>query len=60
MKLNIVVLCRSCNSAKGERPFDLFFTAEEIVRALDHQRILLDIILKDETTIAIIHKWYRK
>jgi 5-methylcytosine-specific restriction endonuclease McrA len=60
IKLNIVVLCRSCNSAKGERPFDRFFTSDEIARARDYQRDLLDIMLNDENTITIIRKWYAR
>jgi len=60
IKLNIVVLCRSCNAAKGERPFDRFFTEDEIARALDYQHDLLDIILNNDATMDIVRKWYGK
>lgn len=60
IKLNIAVLCRSCNSSKGERDFKSFFTEEEIAKAMNFQRILLEWILSDATTMTIIRKWYRK
>ncbi|MDA7517542.1 hypothetical protein N8597_00040 [Akkermansiaceae bacterium] len=60
IKLNVVVLCRSCNSAKGERAFKSFFTREELTKAMGFQRHLLEWILNDATTMTIIRKWYRK
>jgi 5-methylcytosine-specific restriction endonuclease McrA len=33
--LNAVPLCRSCNSAKGHRPIESFFTADELQRIRD-------------------------
>lgn len=58
IKLNVVVLCRSCNAAKGEREFDAFFPSEEIVRALEYHNDLLEKILNNETTRDVIRKWY--
>lgn len=60
IKLNLVVLCRSCNAAKGERSFAAFFTKDQLERALAYHRKLLPTIIEDENTMSIVRKWYRK
>ena len=58
VKLNIIVLCRSCNSAKGEKVYNRFFKGNDITKALVHQSTLLNAILNDDVAKTIIRKWY--
>jgi 5-methylcytosine-specific restriction endonuclease McrA len=58
IKLNIAVLCRSCNASKGERDFKSFFTEEQLAKAMYCQRYLLEWVLNDATTMTVIRKWY--
>lgn len=59
IKLNIVVLCRSCNSIKGELSYLDFFTPAELARANEYQENLLLFVLHEENILRIIKKWYR-
>ncbi|MDE2717115.1 MAG: hypothetical protein OXI33_08870, partial [Chloroflexota bacterium] len=41
VKMNVVPLCRACNSAKGDMPFDVYFRPEEMSRALECHKDLI-------------------
>ena len=57
--LNLVVLCRSCNSAKGENAYTEFFDATTMVRVHYQQESVLSILLDDERFMSVFRKWYR-
>lgn len=59
IRMNVVVLCRSCNAAKGEIPFDQFFDASKLTTAIQCQERLLELALNDEVTMQVIRSWYR-
>jgi len=59
IRLNVVVLCRSCNSAKGELSHIDFFAQEEQVKAISYQERLLKFVLASERTMQVIRRWYR-
>ncbi len=58
--LNLVVLCRSCNSAKGEIAHTQFFDATTVERVRRRQQTLLSTLLDDERFMGVFRKWYRK
>ncbi len=58
IKANVVVLCRSCNSAKGELDYFSFFDATKLDQALTMQRRVLELALNDEATMKVITIWY--
>jgi hypothetical protein len=59
IRLNIVVLCRSCNAAKSQGGHLTFFNDEQRDRAVSCQRTLLDILLSDKLFLKLIDKWSR-
>src|SRR5205085_1407623 len=59
IKLNVVVLCRFCNSAKGEFSHIDFFPREKQLQAIVAQERLLKFLLASEPTMRVIRKWYR-
>ena len=59
IKLNIVVLCRSCNASKGERNFMSYFDYHELSKAIEHQEKLLEFLLECNKCLQIIQKWYK-
>lgn len=59
LKLNVVLLCRSCNSAKGERPYREFFSAEVLEKAFEIHRHMMEWILSSRDAQKVIAKWYR-
>lgn len=58
IRMNLVVLCRSCNSAKGESSYRAFFSPSHLKDADTYQKRLLDEVLGDELTMEIIRSWY--
>lgn len=58
LKLNLIVLCRSCNAAKGERPYLDFFNAQNLEVFKEYHRKLLELILNDSDCLKVIKKWY--
>src|SRR5205823_384163 len=59
IRLNIVVLCRGCNAAKGQRSYQLYFSDEQRDRVTTCQRVLLESLLADEEFLRLIKKWHR-
>jgi 5-methylcytosine-specific restriction endonuclease McrA len=57
IRVNIVVLCRACNSAKGDRGYLFYFSDMQRARALSCQRALLDILLADQQFLKLVKKW---
>lgn len=57
--LNIVVLCRGCNAAKGQRSYQLYFNDTQRDRAMNCQRVLLETLLRDEEFLKLLKKWHR-
>lgn len=58
IRVNLVVLCRSCNSAKGESAYDYFFDNDKLNIARAYQKRLLDAVLEDSETMDVIKAWY--
>lgn len=58
IRMNLVVLCRSCNAAKGELPYDHFFGVDKLREAEGYQRRLLQLVLADSNTMEVIKSWY--
>ncbi|MEZ5429487.1 MAG: hypothetical protein R2747_24800 [Pyrinomonadaceae bacterium] len=59
IKINIVILCRSCNAAKGESYYLDFFDSANICEAAVYQQKLLDFVLGDLATLKVLKKWYK-
>lgn len=59
IRLNIVVLCRGCNAAKGQCHFMIFFNPVQKERIEFHQKRLLETLLADEGFLALVRKWTR-
>jgi len=57
VRLNIVVLCRGCNGAKGQRPHLFYFGAAQREQATACQKALLDILLCDQKFLTLVKKW---
>src|SRR5208282_2436268 len=59
IKINLVVLCRGCNSMKGQQVYSTFFD-ENMRRALrTHQERLLAVVLEDANLMKLIQKWVK-
>lgn len=58
IRMNLIVLCRSCNAAKGELAYDEFFDEVKAHEAMIHQTLLLNLVLSHDATIEIIESWY--
>jgi 5-methylcytosine-specific restriction endonuclease McrA len=57
---NVIPLCRSCNSAKGDMPFQNFFTLEQLKLINRIQQDLSKQLMDDPQLCIIASKWYRK
>ena len=58
VRLNILVLCRACNSKKGEStPVDFLVPREREKLVAIHRRLLAD-LLSDARTREVLSKWY--
>ncbi len=58
LKLNVILLCRSCNSMKGEMNYFDFLGKEKLkLVSVCHER-LLSFIYNDQGILAITNKWY--
>jgi hypothetical protein len=58
IKINVILLCKYCNSSKGEKNYLIYFTEKEIVNILHYHTILVKEILKNEKTMREIKRWY--
>lgn len=59
IRLNIVVLCRGCNAAKGQLSYEHYFNDAQRDRAMTCQRALLETLLADKEFLKLIKKWHR-
>jgi hypothetical protein len=57
IRVNIVVLCRGCNAAKGQRGHMWYFSDSQREVASKCQRVLLDTLLGDEQFLKLVKKW---
>lgn len=55
---NVLLLCRSCNSAKGETPVKKFFTFDQLDNLLTIQKGLSSKMMTDKRLIRIASRWY--
>lgn len=55
---NVLVLCRSCNSAKGETVVDKFFTSDQLTVLISIQQRLSRRMMTDEKLVKVASKWY--
>ena len=56
-RLNIIVLCRRCNSEKAQRSHHHYFSEAQREALLSCQRALLEVLLADEGFLKLIRKW---
>ncbi|MGO8756286.1 MAG: hypothetical protein ACLQHK_13800 [Gallionellaceae bacterium] len=57
LRINLVVLCRSCNSTKSQRLHRHFFTEEQQREILRYQQRFLSIVLNDVRFMKMLKKW---
>ncbi|MGI6570029.1 MAG: hypothetical protein ACOX27_03050 [Caldicoprobacterales bacterium] len=57
---NTIVLCRSCNSSKGDREYKDFFTLKQIECIIRYHKKLSEFFQTDKSICAIASKWYKK
>jgi hypothetical protein len=58
LRINLVVLCRSCNAMKGEARYWDFFDEDKIKLLGNYHEKVLSFILSDQEAIKIIKRWY--
>jgi len=58
IRMNLVLLCRSCNSSKGESHYGQFFSPEQLHDAEVYQSCLLEAVLGNEEAMGVIRSWY--
>ena len=54
---NVLLLCRSCNSAKGEKPFDQFFSRDQLSRLIEIQQSLSRSMMSDDRLCRVAQRW---
>jgi len=59
IRLNIVILCRGCNSSKAQRGHLLLFDDAQRNTVVSSHRELLEHLLGDRVFLALIDKWGR-
>lgn len=59
LRINLVVLCRACNSMKAQRLHHHFFTEEQQRAILAYQQRFLSTVLNDGHFMKLINKWGR-
>ncbi|MCX6902257.1 MAG: hypothetical protein NTW03_02000 [Verrucomicrobia bacterium] len=57
IKINIVVMCRSCNSAKSQAHYLTFFGAETRQKVAESHKRLLTTLLQDSAFQKILKRW---
>lgn len=57
IKVNLIVLCRGCNSMKGQLSYLTFFDSSKRKAILTHQEQLLNSILQNTKLMQLIKKW---
>jgi len=58
LQMNLVVLCRSCNSSKGERSFLEYFDENQLLQAMSYQDSMMKELQKNNEILRIIKRWY--
>ncbi|MHA2010313.1 MAG: HNH endonuclease [Candidatus Hodarchaeales archaeon] len=59
IKINLVLLCRECNSSKGETRAEDFFPKNILNKIHVYQKNLLQKILKSEECFKVFREWYK-
>lgn len=57
-RVNVAVLCRSCNAMKGQSAHSFYFNDEQQEQVKAGQRKLLDALLHDKKFLFLFKKWY--
>ncbi len=60
LRINVVVLCRTCNSMKGQQSHREFFDEQHQGAILESQRRFLDIVLSDTRFMTLLKKWGKR
>jgi hypothetical protein len=55
-----MLLCSSCNAAKGEKPFEQFFSIIQLEALIGIHRILCQRMMADLKLRQIASKWYER
>jgi len=55
---NLMLLCRSCNAAKGEVPVEQFFSPEQLIELVNVQKLLSQQMMKDAELRRVAGRWY--
>ena len=55
---NILLLCRSCNAAKGELPVERFFSIEQMVELVNIQKVISQQMMEDSELRKVAGNWY--
>jgi 5-methylcytosine-specific restriction endonuclease McrA len=56
--LNVAVLCRTCNSSKGEAAAHDYFSEDCFLRVLECHQRLMRVLRSDEKFIRLVTLWY--
>lgn len=57
LRVNVVVLCRGCNSTKGQRPYHQFFDDTRQLAIIEHHKRFLADVLGDRRFQKLLRKW---
>jgi 5-methylcytosine-specific restriction endonuclease McrA len=55
---NLLLLCRSCNAAKGEAPVERFFYPAQMIELVDIQKLLSKQMMNDRELRRVAGRWY--
>jgi 5-methylcytosine-specific restriction endonuclease McrA len=55
---NLLLLCRSCNAAKGEAPVERFFSPDQMIELVDIQKLLSKQMMNDRELRRVAGRWY--
>jgi 5-methylcytosine-specific restriction endonuclease McrA len=54
---NLLLLCRSCNAAKGEAPVERFFSPDQMIELVDIQKLLSKPMMNDRELRRVAGRW---
>lgn len=56
---NVIPLCRSCNSAKSDKPIQYFFNPEELMNLNETQQLISKDFMKNRKLCEVASKWFK-
>jgi len=59
VRMNVVVLCRSCNAEKGETDHTHYFSHGELAFIMNANPIILKAVFDDRKFVRMLREWYR-